>query len=211
MILDEKKTTVAYRCPGCGAMVRSMIGAFTLSADMMRLKCPCGESDITIVYTPDKKLRLNVPCFFCPKPHNFLVSRNMFFGRELFTLPCAYSGLDICYIGEEKAVLKAAEEGEKELAELLGESTFDQLSSHRGGDFMTDPQIREIVKFVIQDLSDEGEISCNCEDGEGDYEAEIHDEEITVRCKKCGASAHIPANSFTAANDFLNAEHLDLH
>lgn len=109
----------------------------------------------------------------------------MFFGRELFTLPCAYSGLDICYIGEEKAVLKAAEEGEKELAELLGESTFDQLSSHRGGDFMTDPQIREIVKFVIQDLSDEGEISCNCEDGEGDYEAEIHDEEITVRCKKC--------------------------
>ena len=209
MILDEKKTTVAYRCPGCGAMVRSMIGAFTLSADMMRLKCPCGESDITIVYTPDKKLRLNVPCFFCPKPHNFLVSRNMFFGRELFTLPCAYSGLDICYIGEEKAVLKAAEEGEKELAELLGESTFDQLSSHRGGDFMTDPQIREIVKFVIQDLSDEGEISC--EDGEGDYEAEIHDEEITVRCKKCGASAHIPANSFTAANDFLNAEHLDLH
>ena len=101
MILDEKKTTVAYRCPGCGAMVRSMIGAFTLSADMMRLKCPCGESDITIVYTPDKKLRLNVPCFFCPKPHNFLVSRNMFFGRELFTLPCAYSGLDICYIGEE--------------------------------------------------------------------------------------------------------------
>ena len=112
MILDEKKTTVAYRCPGCGAMVRSMIGAFTLSADMMRLKCPCGESDITIVYTPDKKLRLNVPCFFCPKPHNFLVSRNMFFGRELFTLPCAYSGLDICYIGEEKAVLKAAEEGD---------------------------------------------------------------------------------------------------
>lgn len=71
MILDEKKTTVAYRCPGCGAMVRSMIGAFTLSADMMRLKCPCGESDITIVYTPDKKLRLNVPCFFCPKPHQF--------------------------------------------------------------------------------------------------------------------------------------------
>lgn len=152
----------------------------------------CGESDITIVYTPDKKLRLNVPCFFCPKPHNFLVSRNMFFGRELFTLPCAYSGLDICYIGEEKAVLKAAEEGEKELAELLGESTFDQLSSHRGGDFMTDPQIREIVKFVIQDLSDEGEISCNCEDGEGDYEAEIHDEEITVRCKNAVRSRTFP-------------------
>ena len=51
MILDEKKTTVAYRCPGCGAMVRSMIGAFTLSADMMRLKCPCGESAVRVFRT----------------------------------------------------------------------------------------------------------------------------------------------------------------
>lgn len=44
----------------------------------------------------------------------------------------------------------------------------------------------------------------------GEYEAEVLDEEIVVRCLKCHAAAVVPANSFTAANDFLNADHLTL-
>lgn len=210
MVLDEKKTTVAYRCPECGAIVRSMIGAFSLSADMMRLKCPCGQSDLTIVYTADKKIRIQLPCFICPNPHTYLISRDLFFGRELSALSCAYSGMDICYIGDEEAVIRAAEAGEEELRELLGENSFEDLTSHRSNEFMTDPQIREIVTFVIQDLSAEGKIFCGCEEGEGEYETEILDEEIIVRCKKCMAEARIPANSFTAAHDFLNVDHLQL-
>ena len=66
MVLNQKETTVAYRCPECGASVMSMVGVFTLTADMIRLKCPCGGSELEIVYTRDKKVRLNVPCFLCP-------------------------------------------------------------------------------------------------------------------------------------------------
>lgn len=211
MILNEKKTTVAYRCPECGAIVRSMFGAFSLSADMLRLKCPCGGSDMTLVYTGDKKIRLSVPCFVCPSPHNFVVSQKVFFGRELFLLPCAYTGVNVCFIGDEDVVLKATEESERELREMLGETSFEELSSKRTDPFMTDPQIREIVTFVLQDLTDEGKIYCRCGEGEvGEYEAEILDQEIIVRCKKCSAAAVVPANSFTAANDFLNADHLTL-
>lgn len=84
MVLNEKKTTVAYRCPECGAVVRSMFGAFSLGADMLRLKCPCGGSDMTLVYTKEKKIRLMVPCFICPQPHSFTVSAQMFFGRGAY-------------------------------------------------------------------------------------------------------------------------------
>ena len=211
MILDEKKTTVSYRCPGCGAFVRSMVGVFSLSADMMRLKCPCGGSDMTIVMTRDRKIRISVPCIVCPSAHTFTVSSEIFYGRELFALACPYSGLDVCFIGSESEVIAASEKADRELADLLGDNTIAAMKSDPDAQFLTDPQIREIVTFVVADLADEGEIECRCPKGEaGEYEAEVLDDAIVVRCHKCGAAAVIAANSFTAANDFLSTEHLTL-
>ena len=212
MILNQKETTVAYRCPECGASVMSMVGVFTLTADMIRLKCPCGQSELEIVYTKDRKVRLNVPCFLCPSPHSFLISSQMFFDRDLFALPCGYSGLDVCFVGNKDKVQKAMKKAEEELVSLLGDTSFEQLSSQRHGNGereLTDPQVYDIVMYVIRDLADEGRILCSCPDG-GDYEAEILDDCIHVRCKQCGDSIDIPAGSLTAANDFLGCEELDL-
>ena len=211
MVLDEKKTTVSFRCSSCGSSVRSIVGVFSLSADMMRLKCPCGGSDLTMVMTKDRKVRLTVPCFLCPAPHVFTVSTQIFYGRELFALACPYSGIDLCFVGGEREVLAASEAADRELEELLGENSIEDVTNDRGSQFMTDPQIREIVTFVVADLADEGRIECKCPDGElGDYQAEVLDDKIVVRCLKCGAAAVVPADSFTAANDFLGADHLRL-
>ena len=60
------------------------------------------------------------------------------------------------------------------LEELLGEKSFSDFSAGRSEGFMTDPQIREIVTYVLQDLTEEGKIYCRCPEGEqGEYEAEI--------------------------------------
>ena len=88
MVLDSKQTTVAYRCPHCGTGVMSAVNVFALSADMVKLKCPCGESEMPIVSSSESKFRLMVPCNFCAKPHQFTVSSSLFFGQELFTLQC---------------------------------------------------------------------------------------------------------------------------
>ena len=211
MVLDEKKTTVSFRCSECGSSVRSMVGVFALSADMMRLKCPCGGSDLTMVMTRDRKVRLTVPCLVCPTPHVFTVSAEVFYGRELFALSCPYSGLDLCFIGREDEVVAASKDADDALAELLGENTLEDLSGGKKSPFLTDPQIREIVTFVVADLAEEGGIECRCPEGEtGDYQAEVLDDKIVVRCLKCGAAKVIPANSFTAANDFLSVQHLRL-
>lgn len=214
MILDRKETTVAYRCPECGASVTSMVGIFSLTADMIRMKCPCGGSQLEIVYTKDKKIRLNVPCFLCPTPHSYMMSSQMFFDRDLFALPCGYSGMDICFIGRQDKVAQAMENAEKELIELLEESDIDVETLMHSVDRenkpeLTDPQVLDIVMYVVRDLADEGKITCHCPDG-GDYDVEIHDDHLTVKCKQCGDHLDVPTNSLTAANDFLACDRLDL-
>ena len=86
MIINPKETTVAYRCPACGAGVMSAVGVFSLSAEMIKLKCTCGQSEMKLMYNKEDQIRLSVPCMFCPSPHNFLLNKSVFFGKELFSL-----------------------------------------------------------------------------------------------------------------------------
>lgn len=209
MVLDKKETTVAYRCPNCGSGVMSLVGAFALSADMIRLKCACGESEMTIEYGSDKRIRMTVPCLFCSTPHHFTLGNTVFFGRELFSFPCPYTGMDICFIGGRGAVGAALEESEKELLELLGDTDPQEFLKLKADTF-TDPQIFDIVNFVVRDLEDEGKIHCFCREGESDIRVRIEEDAIRVICAKCGAMKEFPADSIASANDFLSADSLTL-
>lgn len=213
MILSDKKITVAYRCPDCGKWVTGIVGMFTLSADMLRLKCPCGKSEADMIYTEDKKIRLTLPCFLCPNPHYYTLSSGVFFERDIFALPCAYSGLDICYIGSEDKVKDSCEKADSELMELLGEQDYHNFSAASRAEneaFLSDPQILDIVSFVIRDLDEAGEISCKCPPDEGCFSVEVTGDGIVVRCENCGASKILPITSTISANAFLSCDHLDL-
>lgn len=213
MILNQKGTAVSYRCPECGTWVTSIVGVFSLTADMLRLKCPCKSSEMTLLYAKDKKIRLTVPCFLCPQPHSFTVSSQLFFDKDLFALPCAYSGIDICFLGKEQAVSEAIKQSDNELMELLGESEYDRFAAVREQqttEIFSDLQILDIIHFVVRDLQEAGEISCKCESGQSDYSVEVTGDGVKVQCKECGASAIIPVTSTLSANAFLHCEHLDL-
>ena len=212
MVLEQKQTTVAYRCPHCGAGVMSIVNLFALSADMVRLKCTCGASDMTVVYTRDKKVHITVPCILCPNPHTFTVSTNVFFKNELFVLPCPYSDINICMMGESNQVKAELARTELELLDLLEESGLDSFDSlHGEHQELTDPQILEIIMYVIHDLDAEGKIFCRCPQGEsGDYEVSVEEKHLLITCKKCGAAKVIPTNSLLDAHNFLNADSLTL-
>ncbi len=214
MVLNTKQTTVAYRCPHCGAAVLSAVNIFALSADMVKLKCTCGKSEMTVVSGKDGKIRLTVPCLVCPKPHHFLLNESLFFSKELFTMPCPYvSDLTVAAIGESNTVKAEMARSELELLDLMeknGISTLEAL--HNTEDTLPDPQILDIVMFVIHDLDAEGKIYCNCPpDEEGrDYDAEILEDGVRVTCKRCAASRLIPTDSHLSAHAFLNADALHL-
>ena len=57
MIVQEKETTVAYRCPECGCGVMSLVGAFRLRADRLTLKCDSGTSEMNIIRSKDGRVR----------------------------------------------------------------------------------------------------------------------------------------------------------
>ena len=213
MVLDPKQTTVAYRCPACGAGIMSAVGLFALSADMVKLKCTCGESEMTVVYSKDGKVRLTVPCMVCPKPHTFTINSSLFFGKELFAMQCPYSDLNVACIGETNQVKAELARGELELLDLLEQSgvkSFDSLKNDE--ESLTDPQILDVVMFVIHDLDAEGKIFCRCDpaDNGRQYDAEVLNEGVRVSCRKCGAERLIPTDSCLGAHAFLNADALHL-
>ena len=76
---------------------------------------------------------------------------------------------------------------------------------------LTDPQVTEIVTYVIKELDAEGRIHCRCAEGEeGDYDAEICADGVKVTCNRCGATKLIPTDSMIGAHEFLNADSLEL-
>ena len=211
MILEPKQTTVAYRCPHCGAGVLSPVGVFSLSAPMFKLKCSCGESEVTIVKTSDGKIRFTVPCLLCPNPHTFTVTQSVMFGNELFVLPCPYSDVNIGMMGDAEHVKAELSRSELELLDLLEKNGLESFDALRGEQYLTDPQVLEIITYVIKELDEEGKIHCRCEESEdGEYDADILPEGIRVTCCRCGASKLIPTDSLIHANEFLNADSLEL-
>ncbi|MBP3376873.1 MAG: hypothetical protein J6L83_08930 [Clostridia bacterium] len=225
MVIDSKHTTVAYRCPECGAGVTSVVGLFSLSADMIKLKCTCKESDMQIVYRrDDNQMRLSIPCIFCRKPHTYNVSSKMFFSKDIFLLPCPYSDINIGFVGDENMVKAELARTELELLDMLEENGISDFKSlHGDEEDLPDSQVLDIVSYVIGDLDAEGKIYCKCypegreplPDDElvrddSEYTVEVTNEGIEVSCAKCGAKKIIPTDSMLTAHAFLNSDFLKL-
>ena len=151
MVLESRQTTVAYRCPQCGAGVMSVVGLFNLNADMVKLKCDCGESAMTLVYSNDKdspKVRISVPCVLCPNPHIYTVSSSIFFKDDLFLLPCPYSDINIAVTGETNKVKAELARSELELLELLPTQTKRTEEMDKFQQFSTPPSIAYLANYT---------------------------------------------------------------
>ncbi|MHC1695794.1 MAG: hypothetical protein AB9835_11120 [Eubacteriales bacterium] len=121
-MITNKETTIAYHCPVCGVAMISSVNIFKVAGDLLKMKCECGGSQLDINITRDGKIRLTVPCLACPTPHIYTLSSPSFFGKDLFALSCAITGIDICFFGDKDKVLKALDDNEKELMELVAQN-----------------------------------------------------------------------------------------
>ena len=219
MVLENKQTTIAYRCPRCGAGIMSALDIFTLSAPMIKLKCDCGGSEMTVTKQSDGKIRLTVPCIFCPKPHSFLVSSKVFFESEEFFLQCPYSDMDVCFIGDMDHVKANLARGEYELMNLMEEYGISDLSAfsrmnEANEDEALDSELTQSVIFVLSELEAEGKIFCKCDGAsefdEEKYGFEVFSDHVLVKCRDCGAERKIPTDNSLNAHAFLDADALYL-
>lgn len=221
MILDSKETAVAYRCPKCGKMVRGMVGVFSLSGDLIKLKCECGESELNMVKTNDKKVRVNVPCLVCGGTHGFVLSLGAFFDSEIFSYACPYSGIELCIIGKNDALTDAIEEADRALVKILKEAGVEDVEAFitareaddgSADEKIPDPEMQSVVHFLLCELEDEGNISCKC-GRRGKYEFKFvgaNLDTVLIYCTECSASVSVPLPDAVAANAFLHTERLTL-
>ncbi len=117
---------VAYRCPICGYDVMGEVDLFDLGGEGAALTCECGGSTLTLRLTSDSKIHISVPCLFCPEDHTFRLSGVSFLERDLFTLSCKYTGVEIAFMGDHAKVLEGLQKSAEKLAELLGQFAEDE-------------------------------------------------------------------------------------
>ena len=115
--------------------------------------------------------------------------------------------------GEVNHVKAELARTELELMDLMEKSGIDHFDRFRDAEeALPDPQIRDIVMFVINDMDAEGKIFCRCPHDSPDrhYDADITPDGILVTCRACGAKRLIPTDSRLAAHAFLTADALHL-
>ena len=210
MILNTKHNHIAYRCPGCGYAIFGLVTPFTMAQGGVKLKCQCGESELTMQFTQDKKVHLTVPCLFCGQPHHYTVSQSLFLEKDLFLLSCPYTNMDIAFVGKKENVDEALSHSAAELEQL-----FAQLGQDEGEEegqsalnVLPDAQIYDILRFIVKELEADGKLSCPC--GVGPYELDVEEQGVRVYCADCGASYLFPCQSVEQAESLLHIEEIHL-
>ncbi len=213
MIAKPKETRIAYRCPSCGVTTLGLVGKFALNANMLRLKCTCGESILDINITNDGKIRLSIPCIFCKQNHNFVVSQNIFFERDIFILNCPYANMDICFIGDDEKIQSQLARSEEELNKLLANLELESFNEMQPEDIneedvLPDATLYDTLRFVLKDLEAEGKVDCPCHNGE--YDIRFCDEGVQAYCSKCGATYTFPVKTASLGEEYINLDELIL-
>ena len=218
MILEPKSRRVArhiaYRCPSCGTAVRGLLGGFAAKADLLKLKCPSGDGELTLTLSPDReRVRISVPCLFCGQSHGHTVSRSIVLGHDPFLLNCPYTNMDICFLGSEAEVDASLDRAEGELGGLLAEMGLETMKELQPEDLdpdevLPDARVYDIIRYVVKELEAEGSIDCPCHGGS--YEIAMTDRGILVYCPECNASYLFKTDSVAAAEAFLQIDSLTL-
>ena len=135
------------------------------------------------------------------------------YGKEVFLLNCVGTGLDIGVIGSEEKVRQELVRTEEELNKLFREigvgSPADILRKKpTSEELLPDAQVYDIVRFIVKELEAEGAVSCPCQSGS--YDIEMLEGGIRVYCPECHAEYIFPADSVSAAQDFLQCDSIEL-
>lgn len=209
-----KEKYFAYRCPSCGDTVLALMGKFSLSGDLLRLRCNCGKSFSDIQAERGQKVHLSVPCPLCKKPHAYTIAPSLLLEKELFTLGCPYSpDIAVALMGEEEKLNEALTKESEKLSQLLTAFDSDSLSDIQPQDMnddeiLPDPAVYDTIRFLVRELEADGMVHCPCGSGVCDFR--FTDDGIQVVCPDCGASYEFKVSSPEAAQEYLTMDELTL-
>jgi len=185
----EKSRFLAYICPRCRQSVIVEKDVFALAAAPAHIKCPCGKSELTVEFMP-QRVNLTVPCVACGRDHLVSCPSHAFLREKALAFSCAASGLDCCYVGEEGPVYAATARLERAIDKLEPPDSSGQTEDEEKPPFL-DLLIMEEVLSEIRDIAARGGISCTC--GSKNWTFQVNYSSVDLVCGQCGAEMRIPA------------------
>lgn len=200
------KTRIAYRCAFCGSVISADIQESTLSSTFTLPCIECGKSKLEIIPESDGAIKLVVPCLMCPHPHPYKISRSIMFERDIFTLSCSFTGLDICFIGDEGGVEDEIDRTGAEISALTNDEDGDDSVKKSAEFLVADTSVVREVLFAIGILEEQKKITCSCSPSA--VKVLVDYDKVIVVCKNCGKKYEIPARTRFDANNAIDLEEI---
>ena len=210
---DRIKTHIAYRCPECTDAIFGFVGKYALRADMLRLRCDKDDFALDIKAGGDGKINISAPCILCRQNHSYTISEELFFSKEILTLPCPYSSVDVVFIGEREKIAGELDRTASELSMLVGSLEADDVHDLQPEDMNEDeilpePMLYDTLRFVLKSLEAEGAVDCPCHAGE--YDLRFFENRVQAYCKSCGATYTFNATTPSLAEEYISLDRLTL-
>jgi hypothetical protein len=179
-------TTIAYKCSSCGTFQFINVSLFEMAYKKeICFNCKCNGSSLVIVRENPMNYRIIIPCIGCGADHIYLLGRKMFVSPEVSVLNCPITGMQQCFIGNDRDVRRKIDNLEKEFDELIDMFGYDN--------YFTNTQVMFDSVNIIHDIAEKGNLSCEC--GNNDIELLLLSDKIYLRCKRCLANKTIFASS----------------
>ena len=204
LMITSRETTVGYHCPFCGMSILNKINIFTMEGNLIKLKCVCGGSELAVQILKDRKYKITAPCILCPNPHTFTLSSAAFFQKDLFSLSCKFTAVNICFIGKSNKVYDALKKNEQELIKTFG--VAEELENMED---MEDMDMDEFEDDFYDDDLDDGDDDFWDEDDFGHEKKEpgfaLHkNENLSAKEYSIDDIKDIKISSYRAAMQILN-------
>lgn len=205
----QSSTNIAFRCVCCGAIISAKVNPFMMRGGF-NLKCTeCGKSTLSLSLDRENRVRLTVPCLFCPHPHPYTVAAETFFSKDIFLLSCSFSGMDICFIGtDEDKIEDEIDRTESLIMDLVADMKDDEEEMKQSDMLVADTNVVREVLFALDQLMTEGKLKCSC--GSRAVKVVIDYDTVGLICKVCGKRRDLPARTRFDANDAIDLEELTL-
>lgn len=206
--MDKQKTRVAYRCPCCGAVITFDVTKERLKSRFSLTCIQCHKSQMEIALLPGNVVSLTVPCLMCPHSHPYKISEEMFFSKDVYTFPCSFTGLDICFIGQDEDLVEDEIDASQAVIRAMIEETQQEDANAGDADVMVaDTAVMREVLFAIGQLDEAKAIHCNC--GSKSIKVLIDYDKAVIVCKVCGNKKEIAARTRFDANAAIDLEQID--
>lgn len=191
--------SIAYRCPLCGKMEIYNASIFAFSGNKkVEIYCPCGEKGLVMTTKDYKQYKIDIKCPICNNQHVYKIDLRELLKGEPIIYDCLKYSLELIFFGENKKVVKAVDEYQRALEEII-----DEIEDY---EYFVNSEIMMEYINILHDLAENNEIHCAC--GSTDVELRLLSDKIEIQCKSCENILSLPANSHNDLEEFKKVDHI---